>query len=209
MGHRRYILVILCAFGVLFASSPDAQAQRWLQTAQLVTPIQSDGPTRALLDTLVRVIERKKDAQVKRTPDNSETLSISGLRDKLINEAGIGLSSANNVFISYKFEIENRGFVESIESFQFVYRPGEGQEDIQMMYVDASEKWVQNILNNKGTTLRTNQAALKTFSDQLAFARLQDDGKIVEISGQTVREGFEAKKRSLVQKITRLTYESM
>jgi hypothetical protein len=194
---------------LLSVSTPDAQAQRWLQTTQLITPIQSDGPTRALLDTLVQVLDRKDGVEVKRTPDDSETFSLSGLRDKLINEAGIGLSSASHIFIDYKFEIENRGFEESIEAFQFVYRAGEGQEDIQMMYVDATDKWVKSILKNKGTALRTNQAALKTFSDQLAFARMQENGKIVEISNQTVREGFEAKKRNLVQKITRLTYESM
>lgn len=206
---QKFTVLLACMLALLSVSGPDAQAQRWLQTTQLITPIQTDGPTRALLDTLVRVLDRKDGVEVKRTPDGSEPLSLSGLRDKLINEAGIGLNSASHVFIDYKFEIENRGFEESIEAFQFVYRPGEGQEDIQMMYVDATKPWVKSILKNKGTTLRTNQAALKTFSDQLAFARMQESGKIVEISGQTVREGFEAKKRNLVQKITRLTYESM
>lgn len=206
---RKLPIVLACILALLAVSAPDAQAQRWLQTTQLITPIQSDGPTRALLDTLVQVLERKDGVEVKRTPDGSESFSLSGLRDKLINEAGIGLNSASHIFIDYKFEIENRGFEESIEAFQFVYRAGEGQEDIQMMYIDATKPWVESVLKNKGTALRTNQAALKTFSDQLAFARMQENGKIVEISGQTVREGFEAKKRNLVQKITRLTYESM
>lgn len=206
---RKLPIVLACILALLAVSPPDAQAQRWLQTTQLITPIQSDGPTRALLDTLVQVLERKDGVEVKRTPDGSESFSLSGLRDKLINEAGIGLNSASHIFIDYKFEIENRGFEESIEAFQFVYRAGEGQEDIQMMYIDATKPWVESVLKNKGTALRTNQAALKTFSDQLAFARMQENGKIVEISGQTVREGFEAKKRNLVQKITRLTYESM
>jgi hypothetical protein len=206
---RKLPVLLTCILTLLAVSAPDAQGQRWLQTTQLITPIQTDGPTRALLDTLIQVIDRKDGVEVRRTPEGSETLSLSGLRDKLINESGIGLNSASHVFIDYKFEIENRGFEESIEAFQFVYRAGEGQEDIQMMYIDATNPWVKNVLNNKGTTLRTNQAALKTFSDQLAFARMQEDGKIVEISGQTVREGFEAKKRNLVQKITRLTYESM
>ena len=206
---RKALLIALCIAGVFSLSTSEVHAQRWLQTTQLVTPIQSDGPTRALLDTLVQVIERRDDIQVKRSPDAPESYTLSELKDNLINEAGIGLPSANRIFIDYRFEIENRGFQEVIESFRFVYRPGQGEEDIQMMYVDASEPWFESILKNKGTTLRTNQAALKTFKDQLAFARMQDDGKIVEISGQTVREGFEAKKRSLVQKITRLTYESM
>ena len=206
---KKALLIALCIAGVFSLSTSEVHAQRWLQTTQLVTPIQSDGPTRALLDTLVQVIERRDNIEVKRSPDAPETYTLSELKDNLINEAGIGLTSANRIFIDYRFEIENRGFQEVIESFRFVYRPGQGEEDIQMMYVDASKPWFESILKNKGTTLRTNQAALKTFKDQLAFARMQDDGKIVEISGQTVREGFEAKKRSLVQKITRLTYESM
>lgn len=191
-----------------FATSPqEANAQRWLQTAKLVSPIQSDGPVRPLLDTLVQVMERKDGVMVKRTPD-SNPMGLSELRDKLINESGVGLQSANNVFIDYKFEIKNRGFQETITSLQFIYRPtGEG-EDIQMMYVDTSKPWVKDVLRNKGTTLTTNEAALETFSDQLAFARMEQNGQIVEIANQTVREGFEAKKRQLVQKIRRLTYQS-
>lgn len=207
---RTVLLLFVFSFGVLFMGPSEASAQRWLQTSQLLTEIKTEQPTRALLDTLVQVVDRKDSIQVKRTPDATQSYSLSSLRDKLINEQGIGLTSANFVFIDYRFEIQNRGFEETIESFQFVYRPpGGAQEDIQMMYVDASEPWVQNILHNKGTTLVTNEAALRTFSDQLSFARTVQDGKIVEIAGKTVREGFERKKRELVQKIQRLTYESM
>ena len=207
---RKLLTVGLLIVGVAAMVPNDATAQRWLQTSQLLTEIQTDGPTRALLDTVVSVIERNDTLEVKRSPDASESVSLSTLRDNLINESGIGLTSANYVFIDYRFEIENRGFEESIESFQFVYRPPGGtEEDIQMMYLDANDPWVRNILRNKGTTLVTNEAALRTFSDQLAFARTVQNGRIVEIAGQTVREGFEAKKRQLVQKIQRLTYESM
>lgn len=206
---RKVLTLFLLGIGCLAMGAPEATAQRWLQTSQLLTEIKQDSPTRALLDTLVQVVGRKDSIKIKRTED-SKGMSLSDLRDKLINNQGIGLTSANYVFIDYRFEIENRGFEESVESMQFVYRPPGGtEEDIQMLYVDASEPWVKNILHNKGTTLVTNEAALKTFSDQLAFARLVQDGKIVEIAGQTVREGFERKKRQLVQKIQRLTYESM
>jgi len=207
---RRVLTLFLLGIGCLAMGASDATAQRWLQTSQLLTEIKQDSPTRALLDTLVQVIGRKDSVMIKRTASSKEEMSLSDLRDKLINNQGIGLTSANFVFIDYRFEIENRGFEESVESMQFVYRPPGGtEEDIQMLYVDASEPWVKNILHNKGTTLVTNEAALKTFSDQLAFARLVQDGKIVEIAGKTVREGFERKKRQLVQKIQRLTYESM
>ena len=210
MIYRKVLSLLLVALlGGMVFSPPEATAQRWLQTSQLSAPVQNDLPTRALLDTLIQTIDRRDSLQVYRSPDASEQLSLSDLRETLINEAGIGLTSANNVFIDYEFKIENRGFQERITSFNFVYRPGEGQEDIQMLYIETDNPWVKNILRNKGTTLRTNEAALKTFNDQLSFARLQDDGQIVEIAGETVREGFETKKRQLVEKITRLTYESM
>lgn len=209
MMIRKVSLLLLFIFGIALGAPFEAPAQRWLQTAQLVTPIENDGPTRALLDTLVQVIERRDSAMVRRSPESSESVNLSELREKLINEAGIGLASANKAFIDYKFEIRNRGFQESIEGFRFVYRPrGGGEEDISMMYIDANKPWVKKILRNKGTSLRSNQAALKTFSDQLAFARLQENGKIVEIAGKTVRNSRETKKRNLIMKITRLTYES-
>lgn len=207
---RTAFLFCLLSVGLLVMGPTDASAQRWLQTSQLLTEITEEKPTRALLDTLVQVMERKDSIKVKRTESAREKLSLSKLREKLINEQGIGLTSANFVFIDYRFQIQNRGFEEKIQSFQFVYRPpGGSEEDIQMMHLNASKPWVQNVLRNKGTTLVTNEAALRTFSDQLAFARLVQDGKIVEIAGETVREGFERKKRQLVQKIQRLTYESM
>jgi hypothetical protein len=209
MKSRALSLLAFLLVSTLALMPLDAQAQRWLQTSQLLVEIQNDGPSRALLDTLVQVIERKDSIKVRQSPDKTESLTLSSLRDKLINGPGIGLTSASHVFIDYRFMIRNRGFEESIEGFQFVFRPGQGQEDIPMMYIDAEKRWVNEILKNKGTALTTNEAALKTFSDQLAFARMEGNGKIVEIAGETVREGFEAKKRSLVQKIRRLTYESM
>ena len=208
---RRGAILLVFLIGASLISPAQVQAQRWLQTSQLIVPVKNDTPTRALLDTLVQVIERKDSVKVRRSAESSSSMTLSELRNQLIGGPGIGLSSASHVFIDYKFMIENRGFEERIEAFQFLFRAGQGEEDVQMLYVDATKPWVKEVLRNKGTTLRTNQAALKTFSDQLAFARMQDnDGaKVVEIAGQAVREGFERKKRKLVEKITRLTYESM
>jgi len=200
---------LLLMMGMSIYGTPDASAQRWLQTSQLAVEM-GDGPSRALLDTLIQVIERSDSLKVQRSPDSEEKIKISTLRDNLINGPGIGLGSANNVFIDYRFTIENRGgFQESIEAFQFLYRAGPASEDIKILYLDANEPWVRNLLRNKGTPPDGNEAGLRPFADQLAFARMHKDAKIVEISGEPVREGFETKKRKLVQKITRLTYESM
>ncbi len=198
---------------VLFAIPvQQADAQRWLQTSQLyvdLTEMQRNSPPRALMDTLTQVLTREDSIMVRRTPDG-ERMPISDLKDELIDGPAIGLESANGMFVNYRFEIQNRGFEESIESLQYIYRPqGGNEEDIQMLYIDASDQWIKDLLRNKGTTLETNQAALKTFKDQLAFARMAKDGQVVQIAGETVREGFEMEKRQLVQKIQRLTYESM
>lgn len=208
---RKCTLAVLL-LGMLAGVSNQVQAQRWLQTAQLIVPVEANSTTKALLDTLVQVAERSDSIKVRQSAESSAQLTVSELRTKLIDESAIGLSSANQVFIDYKFMVGNRGYEESFEAFQFLYRPsGQGQGDTKMLYIDAKQSWVERILKNKGTTLRTNQAALKTFSDQLAFARMQDnDGaQVVEIAGQAVRSGYERKKQKLVEKITRLTYGSM
>jgi len=206
----RVLVFCLVLSGMAFAVPQEAEAQRWLQTSQLITDVENDGPARALLDTLVQVAERRDNVEFRRSRDADETMTLSTLRDQLIDGPGIGLTSANKVFIDYRFEIDNQGFQESIQGLQFIFRPATGnEEDVQMMYLDASDPWIRTVLNKKGTTLTTNEVALRTFKDQLAFARIVRNAQIVEIAGDPVREGFEAKKRSLVQKIQRLTYESM
>lgn len=206
---RKVSLLLVLTIGFVATSAPEATAQRWVQTAQLLSEIRQESSARALLDTLVQVADRK-DIKVKRTQDSEQTLSASDLRSQLINNEGVGLKSANWVFINYRFEIQDRGFKESIQNFQFVYRPpGGAEEDLQVMYVDASAPWAQKVLQNKGTPPEGNVAGNKIFGNQLSFSRLQQRGKIVEISGQTVREGYARKKRDLVRRIQKLTYDSM
>jgi hypothetical protein len=68
---------------------------------------------------------------------------------------------------------------------------------------------MRRVLTQKGTT-GENLMALSTFRDQLAFARVvrNMDASITRIGNEAVREGFEQKKRQLVNEITRLTYQS-
>jgi len=194
----------------LFIMPRDAQAQRWLQTTQVIAPVEMDEPTQALLDTLVNVIDQSDSLMVKRSPDSATRIPVSELENELLN-SGIGLTSANNVFIDYRFEVNRDGFEESITELFFIFRPpGTGEEDIPIMYLSANDDWVRDVLRNKGTVLVTNEAALRPFGDQIAFAKIvrQRDARIVEIGDRTVRDGFDAKKRQLVEKITRLTYSS-
>lgn len=198
--------------GLLVLVPQEAQAQRWLQTTQVIAPIENEGPARALLDTLVNYLEREDSLMVRRAPDQPTKYSAGELSNVLIDAEALDISSANNVFIDYRFAVDRDGFEENITALYFIFRPaGTGEEDIPIMYLNVKkEEWVQNVLKHKGTTLVTNEAALKPFLDQLAFARIvrEKDAQIVEIGDRKVREGFDAKKRQLVDKITRLTYSS-
>lgn len=196
-------LLLVCALGL----PQNASGQLWLQTARVITPVE-DGPTRAFLDTLVNVMERKE-RMVRRSPDQEGKIAISDLRNELISEAGIGLNSANHAFISYRFTIGTGGqFEQEISRIRFVYRPGPAQSDVSVMYLDAQEPWIETLIRQKGTSLQSNQAALIPFHRHLGFATVarQEKTKVVEIGGQTIREQYNERKQALIRKVERLTY---
>lgn len=203
---------LLCLALVLLLFVPtEAQAQRWLKTTQMIAPVEADTPTRALLDTLVSVIDRTDSLMVKRSPDATEKLPVESLREMLINQEGIGLTSANQVFINHRFEVDRDGFTERVTELFFVYRPpSAGEEDIPIMYLNATSDWVRRTLTENGTTLASNEAAMMPFSDQLAFVRLLrgQNVQIVQVGNRTVREGFGTKERNLIDQITQLSYSS-
>jgi hypothetical protein len=209
-GTRRAASIAgLLLLTVALSGPQPAHGQLWLQTARVVTPIEA-GPTRAFLDTLVAVMERKKVA-VKRAPDQEGKVAMSELQDALISEAGIGVSSANHAFIEYRFTIDNGSqFEQEITTIRFVFRPGPSQSDVSVMYLDAQQPWVESIIRQKGTSLRSNQAALIPFHRHLGFANVarQEETKVVEIGGETVREAFDQRKEALIRKVERLTYET-
>jgi len=182
----------------------------WLQTATVVTPIER-GPTRAFLDTLVNVVERKDGIRVLRSPDAEKRMDISSLRSALISEEGIGVTSANHAFIDYRFSIDNGSrFRQTIRSIHFVFRPGPQQTDISVLYLDAQQPWVKEVIHRNGTSLRSNQAAVIPFHRHLGFANIarQEKSEVVEVAGETIRSGFDERKEDLIQKVQRLTYET-
>lgn len=199
----------LLVFGVLVAAPQEANGQLWLQTARVVSSVEN-GPVRVLLDSLAAVAERKK-IDVKRSPDADAEITVSELQEQLINEEGIGIGSANHVFIDYRFTIASGGgFEQQVAALYFVFRPGPNQNDIPILYLDARTSWVKKVLENKGTDLQTNQAALIPFRRHLGFAHVarHETTQIVELGGETIREGFEEKKEALIQKVQRLVYDN-
>lgn len=212
LAFRRFAGVLLLALTIGLVAGPrDAHAQRWLQTTQVVAPVEAESATRALLDTLVNVIDRSDSLMVKRSPEAATRMPAEELRNTLIDTEGIGLASANKVFIDYRFEVNRDGFEERVTELFFIYRPvGAGEEDIPIMHLSVTDDWVQDVLQNKGTTLVTNEAALKPFGDQIAFAKITrtQDVQVVKVGNRTVREGFRTKERNLIDRITRLSYSS-
>lgn len=206
----RALGVIGLLLSVLLLSPQEAQAQHWLRTVSVVTPVEGR-PVKAFLDTLVNVMERREGLKVKREPTQQEGVEIERLRAELINEEGVGFSSATDVFIRYKFS-DSLGddFKEQIVSFYFVFRAGPNQEDIPILYLDARMEWVKEVMNNKAIGLATNEAPLLPFRREFRFLRIAqlEKAQIVEIGNEPVREGFQRRKEALISKIRRLIYSS-
>lgn len=203
IGLCGLLLAVLLAGG-----ARPAHGQLWLQTARVVTPVEQ-GPLRVMLDSLTSVLERRG-LEVRRSPESDTTMSVSALRNRLIEEQGIGINSANYVFIDYRFAIGNEGSLEQgVTNVHFVFRPGPNQNDVSVLSLGTQANWVRSFLRQKGTVLPANEAAFIPFRRHLGFPEVarQEQTQIVEIGGQTVREGFQERKEALIRKMEWLAYE--
>jgi|GEM_PF-3270427 len=203
IGLCGLLLAVLLAGG-----TRPAHGQLWLQTARVVTPVQQ-GPLRVMLDSLTSVLERRG-LEVRRSPEGDTTMPVSALRNRLIEEQGIGVNSANYAFVDYRFAIGNEGtFEQQVTNVHFVFRPGPNQSDVSVLSLDTQADWVRSFLREKGMVLPTNEAAFIPFRRHLEFPEVvrQDQTQIVEIGGQTVREGFQERKEALIRKMEWLAYE--
>lgn len=212
---RLGLLAIAVALVAAFAAPQAAQAQaRWLQTVQIIVPVEQEKATGALLDTLAASMERGDELPLFRTPEKQGAVSFAELQNSLLNE-GLDVTSANNVFVTYRFEADRQGFKETIENLFFIYRP-EGMEDtdIPVFYVDATDPAVKKLFMDSGTTLRINEAAFHPFREQLQFAALmseyggQADQMLVTVGDRVIRDEGEAQeeRRRLIATIRRFSY---
>lgn len=202
--------LLALAFCVLLPRTGNAQI--WVRTAQIVAPIEPDGPTQTLLDTLLHVAGNDSGITVRRLPEQREKMSLSTLRDSLNQTFRLDVTDADHLMVGYRFSIvDGEGFKWQITDLQFLYRGTHETEDFSLLYMDAQDKWVQSVLRNKGTSFKTNQANFLTFRDQLSFITLTElqEADVVEIGGQTIHEGFDVEKRALIQQIHYLTYSDV
>ncbi len=209
-GLLAFALVLLAG-----AVPQAAQAQaRWLQNVQIIAPVEGNEATGALLDTLAAALDRGEPLPLYRTPEKEGRVSYSELSDNLLNE-GLDLTSANRVFITYRFEADRQGFTETIEDLFFIYRPQamEGT-DIPVFYVDASDPAVKEMFRESGMTLRINEASFNPFREQLQFSSLigqyanTTPQMIVLVGDQVIRDQDMARSemRRLLATLRRFSY---
>ncbi|MCB0719802.1 MAG: hypothetical protein KDD65_15245 [Bacteroidetes bacterium] len=190
---------------LLCAGSAQGQS-RWQQTVQAITPVRSQHITGALLDSLIAVSERS-DVHVRRSPDDATDHSITELEDILIDE-GLDITSANRMFVTYRYEADQRSFKTDILELYFIYRPEEYEDaDTPIALVDATQPVVRNMLVSNGTTLATNEAVFEPFWDQLRLHQLED-GTVVKVGNKVIRDEDEAarEKQKILSIIRRFLY---
>lgn len=198
-------LLALLAASLLLLNPQTTDAQTWRRTARFATPV-ANGPFHTFLDTLVHVVERTE-RRVWRSPSQEERLPVSALQEQLIEEHGMGVTGANQLLISYSFEIGDRGRLErDIDGLYFLFRPKPSRPDIPVLYLDAQQEWVQDLMRRKGTLPPTNESGLVPFRQHLQFGHVaqMDAAQVVQIGNEPVRDGFAGKKEALFQRILRL-----
>ena len=186
-----------------------AQGQDWLRTVEVRVPVTDDLPTRTLVDTIESHLGRNASVQVRRVED-STAIPFSELQNLLLDE-GLSLSgSASHAFLQYRLSQDRNGdFHQDIRSVGLYFSPqGEAEEDTPLLFASSSDAWLQTILNQKGTPLPTNQAAIQLFRDKLGIGKILrlDGAEISAFGGETLRNERAERKRVLRERIVRMTY---
>jgi hypothetical protein len=186
MKCYKVLPVVFATLAVACYSAEFASGQsRWLQTVEIITPVTSDDISVALLDSLVDSADRRE-VMIRRAPDDTARFTVADLADRLYSD-GLDFSSANQVFITYRFEANQRRFKSDILSLYFIYRPEDFEDtDVPIAFFDATHPVVRNVLVGKGTRLETNEAVFEPFWDKLQFHQL-DESMVTSIGGRVVR----------------------
>lgn len=185
-----------------------AQAE-WQRTVKVIAPIEENTPTRALTDSVVGMAENQ-DLQLRRTPDAEQTASLEEIKSAL-SEDGLALTSATDVFITYRFILKGSRLQRDILDLHFIYRPSAEQgEDIPILYLDLTENDLyQQLLVEKGLPSSVNEVAFQPFEEAVAFHSLQEEARVVQVGNQIIRDAEQAasEKRQIAGTIRELTYD--
>lgn len=178
---RMLSLALVLLFG---AGAAHAQT-RWLQTVEVIAPVDDYNVTGVFRDSLIQVMQRGK-AVLRREPEGP-VVSFRALEDALLGE-GLDFTSANRVFLTYRLEASQRGYTSEIEGIYFIYRP-EGFEDVDtpLFYVSGQDPAVRRLILSGGTQMLANEAAFEPFYDQLTFHQLEES-TVVSVGGRLIRD---------------------
>ncbi|MDX1532445.1 MAG: hypothetical protein R3362_13020, partial [Rhodothermales bacterium] len=116
---------------------------------------------------------------------------------------------ANRVFITYKLEASQYGYTSNIQDLYFIYRPEVSEDvDVPILYLNAQEPAVQQVILNGGTRLAANEAAFEPFYDQLVFHQLDSDAAVVAVGNRVIRDPAEAsaERQRLLATVRRFMY---
>lgn len=192
MTLLRFRILPLLAFAALLFGVDSAHAQtRWLQTVEVIAPVDDYNVTGVFRDSLIQVMQRGK-VELRREPD-TPIRSFRALEDDLFGE-GLDFTSANRVFLTYRLQASQRGFTSEIENIYFIYRP-EGFDDVDLpiFYVSGKDPAVRRLILSGGTQMLANEAAFEPFYDQLTFHHLEES-TVVSVGGRLIRDPEKAVK---------------
>ncbi|NNE34792.1 MAG: hypothetical protein HKN13_06130 [Rhodothermales bacterium] len=207
MNVSKYSVVLAVVFSIAVLATESVEAQsRWQQTVQAITPVRAEHITGSLLDSLIAVSQRS-DVRLRRSPDDATEHSIAELEEILLDE-GLDVTSANQMFVTYRYEADQRSFKTDILELYFIYRPVEYEDaDTPIAIIDATQPVVRNLLVSNGTALASNEAVFEPFWDQLRLHQLED-GTVVKVGSKIIRDEDEAatEKAKILTIIRRFLY---
>jgi len=190
---------------LLLAGAPSsAQAQDWRQEIQIITTIPYGSPLHVFLDSMGTLLDQNPEMNVRRSPDDTSSMTASTLREALY-EDGLDLTSASHAFIRYRFDLPGTGsgVIETIQDVYFIFRMDESRSDLPILHVNTRSPVVSRMLVEQGITSPVNMMSVTPFRQLLAFPVMNDryDTAVVELGGQTVREGPGPQQASLLHLI--------
>lgn len=212
LSFKQLLSPRLAALSLVLLLVPTAESAgqaEWQRTVEVIVPVEEELVTRPLTDSIVAMIEAQA-LSPKRTPQSDTTATLEEIEAALSGE-GLALTSATHVFITYRFTQKSSRLRRDILDLHFIYRPSAEQgEDIPILYLDLSKNNLhQRLLVEKGTPVRINEAAFRSFEDQVRFSELQEEATVVRVGDRVLRDAEKAAtaKQQILRTIQNLTYE--
>lgn len=202
-------LAVLSLMLLVFPTLESAGQAQWQKTVKVIAPVEQGIVTRALTDSALALVEAQ-DRRVRRAPQSDTTVTLPTIEEALSKE-GLAPTSATHVFITYRFTYSEGRLHRDILNLHFIYRPSAEQgEDIPILYLDLTKDGLyRTLLVEKGTPVHINEAAFRSFEEQIVFHSLKDTATVVQVGNRVIRDAEQAasEKKRIMKTVRRLVYE--